>query len=294
MSWKISCLAFAVVCVVLCTARVSDAATVPSSIVQAEERVNELVNILSDIKNSIRPRNCADHLHGGQTTTGLYNIFLRADDLTGKVVYCDMVTDGGGWTVIQRRGQFGNSAYYFYRNWTEYATGFGDPTKEYWIGNKALHSLTSDSDDIELRVVLRNDTGETVSIDYDNFRVGSEEEHFKLKLGNLLGPPGWDSLRDGHNCAFTTFDQDHDNAPDNCAITFRGAWWYNKCHAANLNGLNMNGWHDSFANGIEWSLRGTPGSLYHYSYPSVTMMIRPTGTQIHRRTNFLERDEGDA
>lgn len=293
MNWKFLCLACFSVYVVLCATRASDAAALPSSIVQAEERVNELVKILSDIKKSIRPQNCADHLHGGQTTTGLYNVFLRADDITGKVVYCDMDTDGGGWTVIQRRGQFGNGAYYFYRNWTEYATGFGDPTKEYWIGNKALHSLTADCDDMELRVVLRNDTGESVSVEYDSFQVGSEEEHFKLELGNLLGPPGWDSLRDGHNCAFTTFDQDHDNAPDNCAITFRGAWWYNKCHAANLNGLNMNGWHESFADGIEWSLRGTPGHFYHYSYPSVTMMIRPAGTQIQRRTNVLERDEGD-
>ncbi|KAH9377321.1 hypothetical protein HPB48_000359 [Haemaphysalis longicornis] len=38
--------------------------------------------------------------------------------------------------VIQKRGQYGNNVYYFYRNWTEYATGFGDPAKEYWIGMK--------------------------------------------------------------------------------------------------------------------------------------------------------------
>ncbi|KAL1458809.1 hypothetical protein MTO96_043447, partial [Rhipicephalus appendiculatus] len=36
-------------------------------------------------------------------------------------------------TVIQRRGQYGHNVYYFYRNWTEYANGFGDPADEYWI-----------------------------------------------------------------------------------------------------------------------------------------------------------------
>lgn len=296
MSWSLSCFAISAACLVSCTMPVTNAAAVPSSIVQAEERVNELVKILSDIKRSIRPRNCADQLHAGQTTNGLYNVFLRADDITGKVVYCDMETDGGGWTVIQRRGQFGNSAYYFYRNWTEYAEGFGDPSKEYWIGNKALHALTEEGEGMELRILLRNDTGDSVAIEYDSFQVASEEEHFKLQLGDLLGPAGWDALRDGHNCAFTTFDQDHDNAPDNCAITFRGAWWYNRCHAANLNGLNMNGWHESFADGIEWSLRGTPGHLYHYSYPSVTMMIRPSGKQIQwrGRPNSVGREKEGA
>ncbi|XP_077510947.1 techylectin-5A-like [Amblyomma americanum] len=278
-----------VFCFALCATSAMAAAVAKPSIVQAEQRVKELMTILSDIKNSIRPRHCTDHLHAGQTKSGPYNIFVRADDLEGQVVFCDMDTDGGGWTVIQRRGQFGNSAYYFYRNWTEYATGFGDPTKEYWIGNRALHALTADPEAMELRIVLKNATGDSVSVDYESFRVGSEEESFKLQLGKLLGPPGWDSLTDGNNIAFTTFDRDNDNAPapENCAVTYRGAWWYNRCHISNLNGLNLNGQHASFADGIEWSERGTPGRLYHYSYPSVHMMIRPVGSQIQRRRNSL-------
>ncbi|KAK8756710.1 hypothetical protein V5799_000587 [Amblyomma americanum] len=236
------------------------------------------MNAVSDIKDRIRPKHCANHLHAGQTTSGVYTIFLRADDQTGQAVYCDMETDGGGWTVIQRRGQFGNPAYYFYRNWTEYSVGFGDPTKEYWIGNNALSSLTSDPNDMELKVVLKNDTGETVSAAYKSFRVGNEEELFRLQLGEFLGPSGWNSLEESNKCAFSTFDRDNDNAPENCAVTYRGAWWYNKCHTSNLNGLNLNGQHDSYADGIEWSLREIPVHLYHYSYPSVHMMIRPTGS----------------
>ncbi|KAK8765840.1 hypothetical protein V5799_031551, partial [Amblyomma americanum] len=59
------------------------------------------MNAVSDIKDRIRPKHCADHLHAGQTTSGVYTIFLQADDQTGQAVYCDMETDGGGWTVSE-------------------------------------------------------------------------------------------------------------------------------------------------------------------------------------------------
>jgi hypothetical protein len=36
-------------------------------------------------------------------------------------VYCD----SEGWTVIQSRGQFHNSIYYFLRDWEAYENGFG-------------------------------------------------------------------------------------------------------------------------------------------------------------------------
>ncbi|KAH7957712.1 hypothetical protein HPB52_022509 [Rhipicephalus sanguineus] len=88
------------------------------------------------------PRDCADLLGNGQHTSGVYTVFHKAAGTLGQDVYCDMDTDDGGWTVIQRRGQYGHNAYYFYRNWTEYANGFGDPADEYWIGWDAMGSLS--------------------------------------------------------------------------------------------------------------------------------------------------------
>lgn len=267
---------------------VQSAAVAKPSIEQAEERVRELTQLLGDIKSAIQPRHCSDLLHAGQRQSGVYTVFHKAAGPSGQRVYCDMDTDGGGWTVVQRRGQFGNSVYHFYRNWTEYANGFGDPTNEYWIGNQALHALTSDDDEMTLRVVLSNSTEDSQSVDYESVRIENEENLFKLQLGKLLGPAGWDALNNGNGRNFSTFDRDNDVADgENCAVRYRGGWWYNKCHLANLNGLNLNGQHVSFADGIEWSVRGYPVRLYHYSYPSVQIMIRPVGSLLDRRSRLV-------
>lgn len=51
-----------------------------------------------------------------------------------------MTTEGGGWTVIQRRGVaippkgFGEERESFARNWDEYEKGFGSLHKDFWLG----------------------------------------------------------------------------------------------------------------------------------------------------------------
>ncbi|XP_065301866.1 techylectin-5A-like [Dermacentor albipictus] len=245
------------------------------SIEQAEQRARELTEILASLKTTILPRHCTDLLGAGQRSSGVYTVFHKGAGPSGQSVYCDMDTDGGGWTVIQRRGQFGNRAYHFYRNWTEYARGFGDPSEEYWIGNDALNALTSSDQTMVLRVVLSNSTDDSASVDYDSVRVEPERNLYRIHLGKFAGPEGWDSMAISNGQNFSTYDRDNDLWPQNCASTFRGAWWYNSCHSANLNGLNLNGPHESFADGIEWSLRGSSVPLHYHSYPSVKMMIRP-------------------
>ena len=85
-----------------------------------------------------------------------------------------------------------------------------------------------------------------------------------------------DSLAVHRGMPFTTRDQDNDKGHDNhgglnCAIKFKGAWWYKNCHRSNLNGLYLRGSHSSFADGVNWK----DWKGHYYSLKRTEMKIRP-------------------
>ena len=62
-----------------------------------------------------------------------------------------------------------------------------------------------------------------------------------------------DSLQGHNGYKFTTKDRDNDIYNNgSCAKYFKGGWWYERCHDSNLNGLYLNGAHNSFADGVNW------------------------------------------
>nr|ASW28000.1 tenascin-C [Ambystoma mexicanum] len=201
------------------------------------------------------PKDCSQALLNGETATGLYTIYLNGDKAQPQQVYCDMSVDGGGWIVFLRRDDGKEE---FYRNWRTYSTGFGDPTKEFFLGLENLHQITSQGQ-YELRVDLR-DGDETAYAVYDKFSVGDAKSRYRLKVDGYSGTAG-DSMSYHNGRSFSTFDKDNDSAITNCALSYKGAFWYKNCHRVNLMGRYGDNSHSQGVNWFHWKVMSIPYNL---------------------------------
>ncbi|XP_025048708.1 tenascin-X isoform X39 [Alligator sinensis] len=208
------------------------------------------------------PRDCAEELLNGPSRSREVTVYVGGARDQPLRVYCDMDTDGGGWLVFQRRM---NGKTDFWRDWQDYVQGFGDLSREFWLGNDALHALTS-AGDYELRVDLRAGAEAAHAI-YSHFRVDSPSEHYRLHLGSYRGTAG-DAMSYHSGSVFSTRDHDPNRLIISCAVSYRGAWWYHNCHFANLNGMYGNNKDHQGINWYNW--KG-----FEFSIPFTEMKIRP-------------------
>ncbi|XP_043236714.1 techylectin-5A-like [Amphibalanus amphitrite] len=212
------------------------------------------------------PRDCSDLLAGSQSGIYLLRPGLGA---AGEVpAYCDLDTDGGRWTVIQRRADI-EPREDFYREWAAYKEGFGELDGEFWWGLDNMWTMTSPRDrQYELRIDLEDFEGERRHAIYQNFRISSESDGYRLNVVNYTGNAS-DGLAHHVGIRFHTKDRDNFRG---CAADYKGAWWYNNCHDSNLNGQYLAGPHTTHADGVNWELwRGNK-----YSLKAASMKIRPT------------------
>ncbi|XP_051492687.1 tenascin isoform X1 [Apus apus] len=209
------------------------------------------------------PKDCSQALLNGETTSGLYTIYLNGDRAQPLQVFCDMGEDGGGWIVFLRRQ---NGKEDFYKNWKTYVAGFGDPKDEFWIGLENLHKITSQGQ-YELRVDLK-DRGETAYAVYDKFSVGDSKSRYRLRVDGYSGTAG-DSMTYHNGRSFSTFDKDNDSAITNCALSYKGAFWYKNCHRVNLMGRYGDNSHSQGVNWFHW--KG-----HEYSIQFAEMKLRPS------------------
>ena len=126
-------------------------------------------------------------------------------------MFCDQTTDGGGWTVLQKRI---DGSVDFYRDWAAYKNGFGNLNGEFWLGLDKIHRLTN-SDTYKLRVDLEDWQGETRFAKYTSFAISNEATNYKLSLGSYSGDSAtctnmksrnWNNYAPGERTTWTNSD----------------------------------------------------------------------------------------
>jgi len=221
---------------------------------------------------------CMDLVKAGKYESKVYRLGPERDiNAVGRDFYtrrCDLHTNGGGWTIIQHRGDYGEPKVNFTATWEDYKLGFGDLQGEFWFGNDHLARLTAERA-YTLRVNLESWDGRTAFAQYDLFRVDSEDSDYAVWVGGYSGNAS-DSLTVHNGSKFSTIDRNNDKAPPccPCAPAYGGGWWFYSCFESNLNGdYFTNPLDNGYYRGIIWELW-----LGDYSLKSSTMMIRPRDT----------------
>ena len=177
---------------------------------------------------------CLDlHQSGLGYTNGVYSVRLNKSGEVIKV-FCDMTSDGGGWTLFQKRF---NGSVDFYRNFSEYDDGFGSVYGEFWLGLKYIYQMTVGVEN-ELRLDLEKANGATAFEVYQHFSL-SAYPLYTLHIGAYSGTAsdGGQGLSSSNGYPFSTYYQ----VPYNCPVNYHGSWWYfmYDCAYVNLNGDYM-------------------------------------------------------
>ncbi|XP_041054365.1 fibrinogen-like protein 1-like protein [Carcharodon carcharias] len=177
------------------------------------------------------PEDCS----GVSGKSGLH--IIKPNGSPPLVVYCDMRTDGGGWTMIQRNNRVTEINWAEY--WTAYKYGFGNILRDHWLGNEYIYKIIKQRN-YKIKFLLRDRYNRLRIANYDSFAIGNEVSGYRLSLGRYSGNAGNAMVGNQNtvvhdNMKFSTLDRDQDRSSSNCAKSCRGGFWFNNCYRVNLN-----------------------------------------------------------
>ena len=216
-------------------------------------------------------RDCAELRRAGATLDGDYLLHPEA----GVDVWtrCDMTTDGGGWTRIQRRSGRKHANAFHWKSWAEFTGPLIWPRGSFWMGNRWIRLLTA-SEPHSLRVELESVDGETAFAQYGTFSLSSEEESFALHVGEFSDGGAGDALSAQSGFKFATRDRPNGLA---CVEANQAGWWTDAfCEVA----TNLNGHYNKdhpWLLGPVWATWRNGGQMI--SIDKTEMLIRPKSFQ---------------
>ncbi|GFS00902.1 fibrinogen related protein 12.1 [Elysia marginata] len=199
------------------------------------------------IKDVLSPKRCTKGVISVLSHASYpYPLIQPSEDSIVDVPHlCDIVTDGGGWIIIQRRST--GDVDFYQRGWEEYKNGFGDLRGDFWLGNEHIHRITN-SGQYELRVELVYQ-GKSFYARYGQFSISDETSQYTLNVADYSGTAGDAMINGSQGRQFTTIDRDNDLKRNrNCAESWMGGWWYHSCGYSGLNGK----WQESNFKGLIW------------------------------------------
>ncbi|RCN51441.1 hypothetical protein ANCCAN_02392 [Ancylostoma caninum] len=198
-------------------------------------------------------RHCADlRRYWDIADDGVYTInppytFAGSGSFGEAVVYCDMNTDGGGWTLMSSDRSSGMAN----RTYQNYIEGFGTPSEQQvWLGLDLIKGMTNyENTSLRLNLYRCPHNGLTerhTYCTYKNFLVRGAVDDYAVVIPEVCQGTeedfydGWARWNlDATGPSFIAFDNDYSDT--NCSATFRNTgWWYDtryRCGAANLNGI---------------------------------------------------------
>ena len=123
-----------------------------------DEWYRRIEQLLVDISSWQRCfKDCQDYRsHGLGHTNRIITTPGGSAGACNQETYCDMETDGGGWTVFQRHQ---SDDVNFTRNWADYKHGFGHVNGDFWWGNDKLAQALNDGRQYELRIDMLDRLG---------------------------------------------------------------------------------------------------------------------------------------
>ena len=172
-------------------------------------------------------------------------------------VYCDMTTDGGGWTLVWSNLRGGSGKYETNMKWNTAINTrplvkgrLGDALDKFqvYIGLKYWKMIGD-----EFRYTWASSGTKIDQAFKANIRL--EGDNYTLKLSNyvqLIGNTTAGIWRYHNNQPFSTIDADHDTHGDNCSNSYsKTPFWYNRCWDGSINGGGEYS-GDGYYNGAYW------------------------------------------